>query len=163
MIKSILTLAVVFAVSFLAGAGETIFADGKLDGKLGKLVKLEGNELVWTFQPKHSPFVIHPADADFSAFNAIEVTFDASATGKGIICFGSNPAEVKEFCYFWSFQNVEKPGLQTWTVPFKACKTSRTPVGWNKIDSIMIAFHGWNLENEPGLVLKIKSIKLIKQ
>ncbi len=161
--KSMLSLIVVLALGAMLSAGEIIFADGKLDGKLGKNVKLEGSELVWTFQPKQPPFQIHPADMDFSAFSAIEITFDASvAGGKAVVCLASQPDDVKEFCYYSNFPTVEKAGVQTWTIPFNKFSPNRKPVGWTKINAIMISFDGWKLENQPGLVLKIQSIKLVK-
>lgn len=160
--KSILSLMLLLVLGAMLSAGEIIFADGKLDGKLGKNVKLEGTELVWTFQPKLPPFQVHPADVDFSAYSAIEITFDASAAGKAVICLASQPDDVKEFCYYSNFPTIEKAGVQTWTIPFSKFSANRKPVGWNKINAIMIAFDGWKLENQPGLILKIQSIKLVK-
>lgn len=162
--KSMLSLVLLLACGAMLSAGEIIFADGKLDGKLGRNVKLEGTELVWTFQPKQPPFQVHPADVDFSAYNALAITFDASAAGgKAVICLASQPDDVKEFCYYSTFVTVEKAGVQTWTVPFSKFTVNRKPVGWTKINAVMISFDGWNLENQPGLVLKVQSIKLIKQ
>ena len=163
MIKSTLAMAGLCAALMLS-AGDVIFADGKLDGKAGKAVKLEGTELVWTFQPKKGYFTINPADGDFSAYNALEITFDASRAGdKGVIVLISNPEGAKDFNYYGSYQKIEKEGVQTWTIPFKSFWTARKPAGWNKISTIQLSFEGWELKTEPGLVIKVQSIKLIKQ
>ena len=163
MPKAILAL-LLLAAGFMLSAGEVIFADGKLDGKIGRNVKLEGTELVWTFQPKKPPFQVHLPGLDFTGYQAIEITFDASvAGGKGVICLASQPEDVKEFCYYSYFPKVEKTGVQTWTIPFSKFTVNRKPVGWNKITAIMISFDGWKLENEPGLTLKVQSIKLVKE
>ena len=163
MIKSTLTLAGLCAALMLS-AGDVIFADGKLDGKPGKNVTLADNALVWTFQPKQAPLTITPADGNFAACNALEITFDASRAGdKAVIVLVSNPEGAKDFNYYGAYQKIEKQGVQTWTIPFKSFWVARKPAGWDKISSLQIGFEGWDLKTEPGLTLKIQSIKLIKQ
>lgn len=163
MIKSTLTLAGLCAALMLS-AGDVIFADGKLDGKAGKGVTVADNALVWTFQPKQGHLSINLADGNFAAYNALEITFDASRAGdKAVIVLVSNPEGAKDFNYYGAYQKIEKEGVQTWTIPFKSFWTARKPVGWDKISQLQIGFEGWELVTAPGLTLKVQSIKLIKQ
>ncbi len=161
IMKILGTMVCALAASVALNAAEVLFENGQLlGGNLPKNTGLENGMLTWKHAKANQGLHWTLKKNDFSKAKALEISLEASKAGQCALILESKPEGAKDFNYFAVRQNV-KAGAQTWTIPLKDFWKARNPVGWNKIDSILITFDGWELKNEPGTELKIKSIKFI--
>jgi hypothetical protein len=92
------------------------------------------------------------ARGDFSPYKTVSFWAygDAEKPLKALIClYSDNPATDGDDYYYADGVNINKNGWQLINIPFSKFKTSRSPLGWDKISAFMVFTGGWGL---PALV-----------
>ncbi|MCK5805833.1 MAG: heparinase II/III family protein, partial [Lentisphaeria bacterium] len=99
---------------------------------------------------------------DWSAHNTLSMRIhSAKATGsRFLIYIGSENPKAKGADYYSASITLDFEGWRTYLFPFKALGLSRSPLGWDQIDSFRFTATGWGNTPHPEAVVIIDDIHL---
>lgn len=100
-------------------------------------------------------------DHDLSGYESISVQIhSAAATGEKVTLVLDSRYDPNTFSYFYYSFNVNWAGWSNLVIPFRSFGSLRSPVGFQKIDSISFNVGGWGGTADPSSVLTLDQIHL---
>ena len=139
----------------------TIFRNGSLAGTPGNGLSLRKGCLVYS-NSKNNRLTIRPANRDLSGYDILSITFTPNRSGDSFrLTATSNPEKARKWNYYYDkIRTIQSTGKQTLRISLREMGVSRTPVGWNDIQSMELCFAGWDMPYRKGLLMTIEEIAL---
>lgn len=142
------------------------------DGTTAKYRKLQSTEIVknydvsytWRFGSNASMEIpLSGERRDLSGYEAISFWVYVPEEYVGatfLLYFLSENPDTDGIDYYAHWVNLETAGWNNFAERLTSFTATRTPLGWDKIDRMVLTSSGWNQTNDPRTVLQLETITL---
>ncbi len=125
-------------------------------------VKEGAKAALWDNHVKNASVTSKEIPHDWSEFNELHMwLYNEKVTGEDINLILASKKDEKVNSYFFYLIKAPAQGWQELVIPFSKFSASRSPAGWNKIDSIQFNVDGWGLKPNPESVIIFDALSLV--
>lgn len=100
---------------------------------------------------------------DWSQYGAVRFRMHSAAASDATFMFivNSENAQSEGSDYYGLKLSVDWEGWKQFTLPFHEIGKSREPIGWNKVDSVVLTASGWGQTVKPETILVLDGFELL--
>ena len=117
----------------------------------------------WKFTTANYTFSV---PKDLSAYKTIDFWVYVPKASKGATFYmyfsSENPATTDGIDYYGRTFALTQEGWMHFSLPLNKFSTSRTPLGWNQIDKLVVTSTGWSQNNNTSTIIYLDDIYLNK-